>query len=65
MDVVLITRESLAKDVEGRTREALLLEAADRFKYFFQDTNGDFEYPNCDPQIQQVLDIVAMSLCCD
>ena len=62
METVILDKELLMEDATGQTKEAMLLEAADRFEYFFKRIDGDFEYPRCHPQIQQVLDMVAMSI---
>ena len=57
----LLRRKELLESANGRTREALLQEAMDRFEYFFKDIDGDFEYAKCNPQIQQVLVMIAMA----
>jgi len=60
METVLLSTDILLRDIHGRSDGELLQEAADRFEYFFKRVDGDFEYPTCHPQIQQVLDLIAM-----
>lgn len=62
MEIILLSSEKLLKSVNCRSDEEILQEAASRFEYFFKRANGDFEYPKCHPQIQQVLDMIAISV---
>lgn len=62
MKTVELSKAKLIENVNNRSSEEIFEEAANRFEYFFNRIYGTFSYPHCHPQIQQVLDIIAIGV---
>ncbi|TNC80272.1 MAG: hypothetical protein C9356_15200 [Oleiphilus sp.] len=58
---MLVTMEALAKNYGNRGKDDALKEAQDRAKYYFQQTDGTFDVPECHPHIKQVLELLLLS----